>query len=144
MNCSGRSRMYGCAFSRRFRLDRSHIFTLDILHSSRRLLHFSHTLTVIVGFHSSLQPGVLVVLYVVIVLRYCYLFPCTIIGNSTTNLASFPGLSRFYVRLVHAKHEREEKFEKRFSNFSSRLCFACARKNGKGLGTRLPQIHEPQ
>ena len=28
-------------------------------------------------------------------------------------LASFPGLSRFYVRLVHAKHEREEKFEKR-------------------------------
>ena len=26
-------------------------------------------------------------------------------------LASFQGLSRFYVRLVHAKHEREEKFE---------------------------------
>ena len=26
-------------------------------------------------------------------------------------VASFPGLSRFYVRLVHAKHEREEKFE---------------------------------
>ena len=30
-------------------------------------------------------------------------------------LASFLGLSRFYVRLVHAKHEREEKFEKRES-----------------------------
>jgi len=29
------------------------------------------------------------------------------------DLTSFPGLSRFYVRLVHAKHEREEKFEKR-------------------------------
>ena len=28
-------------------------------------------------------------------------------------LASFPGLSRFYVRLVHAKHECKEKFEKR-------------------------------
>ena len=29
------------------------------------------------------------------------------------NLASFPGLSRFYVRLVHAKHEHEEKFKNR-------------------------------
>ena len=29
-----------------------------------------------------------------------------------TYVASFPGLSRFYVRLVYAKHEREEKFEK--------------------------------
>ena len=31
------------------------------------------------------------------------------------HVASFPGLSRFYVRLVHEKHEREEKFEKQES-----------------------------
>ena len=30
----------------------------------------------------------------------------------------------------------------RFLNFSSRLCFACARKNGKGLGTRLDWSRE--
>jgi len=28
-------------------------------------------------------------------------------------LASFPGLFRFYVLLIHAKHVREKKFEKR-------------------------------
>ena len=32
--------------------------------------------------------------------------------KNTIILASFPGLSHFYVRLVHAKHECEEKFEK--------------------------------
>ena len=32
---------------------------------------------------------------------------------SEQEVASFPGLSCFYVRLVHAKHGREEKFEKR-------------------------------
>jgi len=37
--------------------------------------------------------------------------------RDTATVASFPGLSRFYARLVHAKHEREE-----------------SSKNGKGLG----------
>ena len=34
-------------------------------------------------------------------------------SSATGTLASFPGLSRSYVRLVHPKREREEKFEKR-------------------------------
>ena len=50
-------------------------------------------------------------------------------------IASFPGLSHFCVHLVHAKYEHEEIFKFFLT------CTRTACTNGKGLGTRLVNVH---
>ena len=38
---------------------------------------------------------------------------CVGFKTGAQNLALFPGLSHFYMRLVHTKYEHKQKFEKR-------------------------------
>ena len=75
-------------------------FTQRLYRRSNTALHMMHSFFKILLFQVNIMSTVL----------YIHL------------LALFPGLSRFYVHLVHTKHKHVEKFK-----FSSHLCFVCTK-----------------